>query len=149
METLDQIALRIANEVWYSANSDEVIEFSHRLVAELAKQRPVAWFVRRNAPGWRDNGMRLGPFWKKEEAEEWLNDQHTLHELFAAPVPEARTQVTWKSLTDEDRLRAFNSMPDMLDGFLKKWGWLHFAKAIELICKEKNTAPVPESEGSE
>lgn len=51
----------------------------------------------------------------------------------------------WIALTDEDRDRAFQTLPDMLDGFMKKWGWLHFAKAIEDICREKNlalTAPV-------
>lgn len=40
-------------------------------------------------------------------------------------------------LTDEDRQRAFESLPDMPDGFLKKWGWLHFAKAIESACAAK------------
>lgn len=45
----------------------------------------------------------------------------------------------WVGLTDEDRQAAFESMPDMLDGFLEKWGWLHFSKAIEAILKEKNT----------
>ena len=44
----------------------------------------------------------------------------------------------WVPLTDADRQRAFESMPDMLDGFLKTWGWLHFANAIEEICREKN-----------
>jgi hypothetical protein len=44
----------------------------------------------------------------------------------------------WVELTDEDRQRAFNSLPDMLDGFLKTWGWLHFAKAIEAECRQKN-----------
>lgn len=46
----------------------------------------------------------------------------------------------WIALTDEDRERAMQSMPDMLDGFLKTWGWLHFANAIEAICREKNAA---------
>ena len=45
----------------------------------------------------------------------------------------------WVGLTDEDRQAAFESLPDMLDGFLKKWGWLHFSKAIEAKLKEKNT----------
>lgn len=27
----------------------------------------------------------------------------------------------------------------MLEGFFKTWGWLHFAKATEEICKEKYT----------
>ena len=44
----------------------------------------------------------------------------------------------WVALTDADRERALNSMPDMLEGFMKTWGWLHFAKAIEDICREKN-----------
>jgi hypothetical protein len=48
-------------------------------------------------------------------------------------------QRTWQGLTDEDRQAAFESMPDMLDGFLKTWGWLHFSKAIEAKLKEKNT----------
>jgi hypothetical protein len=45
----------------------------------------------------------------------------------------------WVPLTDEDRTRAFQSLPDMLDGFMKTWGWLHFAKAVEAICREKNS----------
>jgi len=45
----------------------------------------------------------------------------------------------WVGLTDEDRQAAFESMPDMLDGFLKTWGWLHFSKAIEAKLKERNT----------
>ena len=52
---------------------------------------------------------------------------------------------TWNALSDEDRLRAFNSLPDMLDGFLKKWGWLHFAQAIEAICREKNACIAPDT----
>ena len=47
-------------------------------------------------------------------------------------------QRQWKSLTDDDRQRAFESMPDMLEGFMKKWGWLHFSHAIEEIAKQKN-----------
>jgi hypothetical protein len=50
----------------------------------------------------------------------------------------------WNKLTDEDRERAMKSMPDMLEGFRKTWGWLHFAKAIEDICMEKNAAPAPD-----
>ncbi len=45
----------------------------------------------------------------------------------------------WVGLTDEDRQAAFESLPDMLDGFLNKWGWLHFSKAVEAKLKEKNT----------
>jgi hypothetical protein len=52
--------------------------------------------------------------------------------LYQAP------QRTWQGLTDEDRQAAFESMPDMLDGFLKTWGWLHFSKALEAKLKQKN-----------
>lgn len=46
----------------------------------------------------------------------------------------------WRGLTDEDREDIFNSLPDALEGFLKKWGWLHFSKAVEAKLKEKNHA---------
>ena len=55
--------------------------------------------------------------------------------LYTNPQPKRE----WVGLTDEDRQAAFESLPDMLDGFLKKWGWLHFSKAIEAKLKEKNT----------
>lgn len=58
--------------------------------------------------------------------------------LAAAPQAPAPQPAAWNALTDEDRERAMRSMPDMLGGFLKTWGWLHFAKAIEAICREKN-----------
>lgn len=59
----------------------------------------------------------------------------------AAPAPEP---VAWRPLTDEDRRSALEAMPDWLDGFLKKWGWLNFAKEIERRCMEKNkAAPQP------
>ena len=52
----------------------------------------------------------------------------------------------WLPLTDEDRDRAFQTLPDMLDGFIKKWGWLHYAKAIEEECRVKNSQPAPTGE---
>ena len=54
-------------------------------------------------------------------------------------IKEAQPKREWVGLTDEDRQAAFESLPDMLDGFLHKWGWLHFSKAIEAKLKEKNT----------
>lgn len=59
------------------------------------------------------------------------------------PVAQSAEPVAWVSLTDEDRERAMKSMPDMLEGFRKTWGWLHFAKAIEAICREKNHPAQP------
>ncbi|PXW23369.1 hypothetical protein [Paraburkholderia caballeronis] len=47
----------------------------------------------------------------------------------------------WAALTDEDRQAAFESLPDMLEGFMKKWGWLNFAKEIERRCRAKNARP--------
>ena len=69
------------------------------------------------------------------------NPYLTIGQLKAAaqpPLP-VQPQRPWVGLTDEDRQAAFESMPDMLEGFLKTWGWLHFAKALEQIVKEKNT----------
>lgn len=64
-----------------------------------------------------------------------------INALLTAPVPAAARPVdgpAWIKLTDDDRREAFESLPDMLEGFLKKWGWLHFAKEIERRCMEKN-----------
>lgn len=58
--------------------------------------------------------------------------------LLTATAQPVLPPCTWHELNDEDRRKAFESMPDMLDGFLKTWGWLHFAKAIEAKCREKN-----------
>jgi hypothetical protein len=44
----------------------------------------------------------------------------------------------WVELTDEDRKAVFDSLDGGLEGFLKTWGWLHFAKGIEAKCREKN-----------
>lgn len=61
-------------------------------------------------------------------------------------APPAPSVGGWVELTDEDRERAMRSMPDMLEGFMKTWGWLHYAKAIEAICREKNALPQPPKE---
>ena len=59
-----------------------------------------------------------------------------IREALAEPVKQE--PVAWVPLTDDDRKAAFESLPDALEGFMKKWGWLHFAKEIERRCKEKN-----------
>lgn len=56
------------------------------------------------------------------------------------PMQPVLPSCTWHELNDADRQKAFESLPDMLDGFLKTWGWLHFAKAIEAKCRQKNIA---------
>jgi hypothetical protein len=55
--------------------------------APQAVDAPVAWYVERHAPGKRDHGMKLGPFWKKEAAEEWVDDRHHLKPLYALKAP--------------------------------------------------------------
>jgi hypothetical protein len=51
-------------------------------------------------------------------------------------------------MSDKDRQACFESLPDMLDGFLKKWGWLHFAQAVEQT-RDKQWSPIIESLQSE
>jgi len=105
--------------------------------AEQEKQYPVAFKFPRepkpeNAMGWTvDYGL--------------IRDI-ALERIYAAPVSAKREWVDltdedrreWVDLTDEDRRDAFESLPNALEGFLKKWGWLQFAKEIERRCKEKN-----------
>jgi hypothetical protein len=55
------------------------------------------------------------------------------------PLYRAPQNPDWVNFKDENRKAAFKSMPDMLEGFIKTWGWLHYSKAIEKILKEKNT----------
>lgn len=40
-----------------------------------------AWYVMRQAPGRPDHGLKLGPFWTRGEAEQWVDERHTLHSL--------------------------------------------------------------------
>lgn len=104
-----------------------------------------------------DSAERL----EREEFEAWARDRgFSLHMSLIAPGDYSGTRtkaawagwqaarrapaeagVGWHALTDEDRQAAFESLPDMLEGFLKKWGWLCFAKEIERRCREKNAAP--------
>lgn len=78
-----------------------------------------------------DDGASIFRMCRMAAREAWI----------AARASLAATERPWNDLSDADRQRAFESMPDMLDGFLKTWGWLHFAKAIEAICREKNCRP--------
>jgi hypothetical protein len=83
----------------------------------------------------------LGIFGSSEQLAKVLDNLSQQKRVHADVLPWPSFEGPWRSLTDADRERAFNSLPDMLDGFLKKWGWLHFAQAIEDICREKNAAP--------
>lgn len=75
-----------------------------------------------------------------------VSDLRLILERHITSAPPAPSVGGWVELTDEDRERAMRSMPDMLEGFMKTWGWLHYAKAIEAICREKNALPQPPKE---
>lgn len=45
-------------------------------------REPIAWYVRRNCPGKSDDGRKYGPFWKEEDADDWLDENHTKHPLY-------------------------------------------------------------------
>ena len=45
-------------------------------------RKPVAWYVRRNAPGMRDDGRKMGPFWRESDADDWVDENHTKHPLY-------------------------------------------------------------------
>ena len=90
----------------------------------------------------------------EQEPVVWMYQDKSTHEVrfqkhmrdfvdhgatYETPLYTTPPQRTWVGLTDEDRQAAFESMPDMLDGFLKTWGWLHFSKALEAKLKQLNT----------
>lgn len=54
--------------------------------------------------------------------------------------------MNWIALTEEERQAIVDAMPGGLDGFLKGWGWLQFARAIEDKLREKNA---PERDAAE
>ncbi len=75
----------------------------------------------------------VGPLVTRGQAEQ----QATVKESLTARPAQPAAQ--WIELTDEDRQAVFESLPNALEGFLKLWGWLHFAKAIEAKLREKNS----------
>lgn len=43
----------------------------------MSEKKPItAWTVVRVAPGLRDDGAKIGPFFKEEEADEWVDENH-------------------------------------------------------------------------
>ena len=48
---------------------------------------PVAWCVERVAPGMRDNGVRIGPWWRREDADAWADYEHKVVALYAGSAP--------------------------------------------------------------
>lgn len=47
----------------------------------------------------------------------------------------------WIALTEADREAVVAALPGGLGGYLKQWGWAHFAEAIEARLRAKNAPP--------
>lgn len=59
---------------WYKALE---VNYFKKLKTQTTQQ-PIAWYIKRVAPGMRDDGRKLGPWFKKSDAEEWVDDNHIL-----------------------------------------------------------------------
>jgi len=47
------------------------------IIGQMTEKKPItAWTVVRVAPGLRDDGVKIGPFFKEEEADEWIDENH-------------------------------------------------------------------------
>ena len=55
------------------------------------------------------------------------------------PEPTLSTQPNWNSPTLAEVESIVTNMPGGLDGFLKGWGWLQFAREVEKLCQDKNS----------
>ena len=108
---------------------------SHKQRSVSEQQEPVEWGV-----DWGPDGNSVSIIKRLAGGGiEVVGWEYAPHPPQRTTAEGEDTRRAWVGLTDEDRQEAFESMPDMLDGFLKKWGWLHFSKAIEAKLKEKNT----------
>ena len=106
-------------EVW-EKNNEAITAIKAALEA---KDEPVAWYVERQHEGFRDHGLKYGPFWKRDDALEWCDYNHFLKNLYTTPP-----QRTWVGLTDEDKQKLAAEQHD--------WEGLCFA--VEARLKEKN-----------
>jgi hypothetical protein len=77
-------ALELGDTVFYPQTSIAIAAIEKAL-AQPAQQEPVAWYVERQHVGFRDHGLKYGPFWKLSEAEELTDSCHILRELYTAP----------------------------------------------------------------
>jgi len=67
-----------------------------------AKDEPVAWYVERQHEGFRDHGLKYGPFWKRNDALEWCDDNHFLKNLYTTPPQqEAKDEPEYYGLTKD------------------------------------------------
>lgn len=96
----------------------ENADLRERLAACQPAQEPEAWFVMRHNPGGRDHGLKLGPWWKRKDAEEWTNESQSLHALHTTPQhqSQALTDDRVIELTREvERLNAIVNTPQAND----------------------------------
>jgi hypothetical protein len=130
LEALEEVQEFMNTSDWFN---DKVTSL-RQAIAELESQEPVAWQVHPFDYGIGHKGVYARTD-RPEQVELWKRKGWNVQPLHTYPPAAQRT---WVGLTDEDRQAAFESMPDMLDGFLKTWGWLHFSKALEAKLKHKN-----------
>ena len=83
----------------------------------------TAWYVERRSPGKRDHGMKLGPFWKREEAECWLDERHALRALVS---------VASKSVSNEDSV--------IPSGQKVLAGWVQYINGVQTQKFARNEA---------
>ena len=50
---------------------------------------------------------------------------------------------SWANLTDDEIEATMNAMPGGVDGYLKEWGWLTFADAVQERLRLKNAPAAP------
>lgn len=122
--------------------------------SSVVQDEPAAWIehewcgsglrhlhFERREPSVRDEVMLpvWTPLYTRPQPNWWYlvgENQRLRAELKFNTDPQLAPQ--WVGLTDEDRRAVFESLPNALEGFLKLWGWLHFAKAVEAKLREKN-----------
>jgi hypothetical protein len=51
-------------------------------VKEGLNNIPIAWYVKRIAPGKKDHGAKMGPFFSEREAKEWIDENHVIVPLY-------------------------------------------------------------------
>ena len=143
---------RYAPQHGHPDDMSEAITALRTAIEQAEKQEPVAWEHHEYRPYGAPGEIRIHAILASQYTMpdgsvsgnfQWLvnqykEDKNTIKLIPLYTTPPA-AQHPWVGLTDEDRQAAFESMPDMLEGFLRKWGWLHFSKAIEAKLKEKNT----------
>ncbi len=73
--------------------------------------KPAAYFIQRIAPGRRDDGVRMGLTFRKEEAEEFVDDIHTLKVLYQKDLeaPVAYWIREWSGERDPNGGRFYHS----------------------------------------